>query len=215
MVITAKCAHCGAQIVFNETDEATICKYCDSVNAIPVFVPQATSKVVRNEPSYNTVQDEIILREVIPEVKYAANHYITPGNAQGGHIWITDHELYFKPHKFNFGDLSKRYIRIQDICGYEKGPLTFLTIHTKKGYAMELVTWKKDEIINILEAKRRAHFEDKWEPIPALTQGNCHHFAIDNGGSAYKPKSGMKTWKKILIGVLIWWLLSLMLLLFI
>ena len=34
MVVTTKCAHCGAQITFDEKEEVAICKYCESVNSI-------------------------------------------------------------------------------------------------------------------------------------------------------------------------------------
>ena len=212
MVITAKCAHCGAQIVFGETDEVTVCKYCDSVNAIP--------DVIKKTSEENEVKEEPKLREIMPEIKYAANHQVSASNSQGGHIWITKYELYFKPHKFNMGDLSKRYIRIQDICGYEKGLLTSLTIYTKKGYAMELAVWKKDEIINALEARRRAYFELRGEPVPELTKGDCKNIAIkesqDTGVDANvytesTPKSGLKLWQKIAIGLFILWLIGQML----
>ena len=207
MVVTAKCAHCGAQIVFNETDEATICKYCDAVNAIPVFGLKANTAA----PSKRTVQDEVVLREVLPQAKFAANHHISANNSQGGHIWITDHELYFKPHKVNFGDLSKRYIRIQDICGYEKGVLTDLTIHTKKGYAMKLAVWDKDAIISMLETKRQAYYENNWEPIPALTKGNV--FDIKATADVKSPKqNGKNLLIKILIGIIILYVLGLVLL---
>ena len=106
----------------NGTDEATICKYCDAVNAIPLI----GLKTNTTESSSSIAKDEVILREVLSQVKYEANHQDSASNSLGGHIWITDHELYSKPHSINLSDLSKRYIRIQDICGYEKGILTYI-----------------------------------------------------------------------------------------
>lgn len=213
MVVTAKCAHCGAQIVFNETDEATICKYCDAVNAIPVIGLKANT----TESLSSIAKDEVVLREVLPKVKYAANHQVSATNSQGGHIWITDHELYFKPHSINIGDLSKRYIRIQDICGYEKGMLTYLTIYTKKGYAMKLAVWKKDEIIAALETKRQAYYKNLGEPVPKLTKGDFDIFPTneicDKGTEITadfdaKEHNGMSIWIKIAIGLFILWLLG-------
>lgn len=172
MIITTKCAHCGAQIVFEDGQEAVICKYCESVNAIP-------EETVLSESSSENMP---ILREVFPEVSYAANHQISSLNSQGGHIWITKNELYFKPHKFNVGDLSQRYIRIQDICGYSKGAFTALSILTKKGYEMKLAVWNKDEIINALESRRQAYYRSKNKSIPPLTTGSScidHSEAIE------------------------------------
>ena len=201
MVITAKCAHCGAQIVFGETDEVTVCKYCDSVNAIPDVIKKNSDGPVFEEP---------ILREVLPELKFAANHEISSSNAQGGHIWITKNELYFKPHMFNMGDLSKRYIRIQDICGYEKLRLTGLTIYTQKGYKMDLVVWKKDEIINALETRRRIYYETRNMPLPALSKGIYGVHGNDNAVEANTLEKGEgdnKIWYKIAIGIAILWIL--------
>lgn len=201
MVITAKCAHCGAQIVFGETDEVTVCKYCDSVNAIPDVIKKNNDSLSFEEP---------ILREVLPELKFAANHEISDMNAQGGHIWITKNELYFKPHKLNVGDLAKRYIRIQDICGYEKGALTGLTIYTKKGYRMKLVVWKKDEIINALETRRRIYYETRNVPVPPLSNGTFNMFS-DEGAVEANVLEGKEDnngiWYKIAIGIVLLWIL--------
>lgn len=145
MKILAKCANCGNTIIFEDIDQVVKCNNCDTVFAIP-------------ESNVHTT-NEVVLREVKPEIKFPANHHLSQFNSQGGYIWITDYELFFKPHKLNFGDLAKRYIRIQDICGYEKGFLTSLTIKTKKGYNMRLAVWNKDEIINALETKRHAYNE--------------------------------------------------------
>lgn len=201
MIITAKCAHCGAQIVFGETDEVTVCKYCDSVNAIPDVIKKNNDSLSFEEP---------ILREVLPELKFAANHEISDMNAQGGHIWITKNELYFKPHKLNVGDLAKRYIRIQDICGYEKGALTGLTIYTKKGYRMKLVVWKKDEIINALETRRKIYYETRNVPVPPLSNGTFNMFS-DEGAVEANVLEGKEDnngiWYKIAIGIVLLWIL--------
>jgi hypothetical protein len=208
MVITAKCAHCGAQIVFGEIDEVTICKYCDSVNAIP--------DVIKKSSTEDGVRTSSELREVLPELKYAANHQISSANSQGGHIWITKHELYFKPHSMNIGDLSKRYIRIQDICGYKKGMLTELIIYTKKGYTMRLAVWKKDEIINALETRRKTYYETRNMPVPELTKGDSISVSVKelNYNSTVEKaetlddKKGMSLWQKVAIGIAILWFLG-------
>lgn len=216
MVITSKCPHCGAQVVFNSGDEVAICKYCDSVIAIQEVAPEMINST---QPQTETQQQvsQPILREIVPELKYKANHELG-GNAQGGHIWITKHELYFKPHKLNFGDLSKRYIRIQDICGYEKGPLTYLTIFTKKQTpngvkrgSMELVVWKKQEIINELETRRKLYFEERGLPVPPLDNGKAPSDEVVESEDAVDatdmPSKKNKIWIYLVVGLFIIYLL--------
>lgn len=143
METVIKCAHCGAQIRVQQGMEIVKCDYCDSLNVI---------ETKRDEQQQGTVHYTRELKE--PELKFKANMDAGGGNYQGGHLWITDQEIYFQPHKFNIGDLSKRYVKIQDIIGYDKGALTYLTIKTRKGN-IELAVWKKDEIINAIEQKKR------------------------------------------------------------
>ena len=93
-------------------------------------------------------------------------------NDQGGMLWITKDEVVFKPHKLNFGNLGKKYIRIQDVSGYSKGFLTNFSIWTKDGSEMGLVVWKKDEIIREVEKRRHAFYQSKGLPTPPLRFGN-------------------------------------------
>lgn len=135
MEIVTKCAHCGAQIHFNHGVEIIKCSYCDSLNVIdskPVDVTSYQKNRIYLDDITKQLGAIFSTRELIkPETTFAANHVIG-GNSQGGHLWITDKEVFFKPHRLNFGDLSKRYVKISDIIGYEKGLLTYLTIKTKK-----------------------------------------------------------------------------------
>ncbi len=119
-----------------------------------------------NEPSLPT------LRKIEPELQYQANHQVSALNSQGGHLWITQDEVVFKPHSLNFGPMGKRYIRIQDVIGYKKGALTHMSIFTKSGYEMDVVVWKKDEIINEIEKRRINYYQSKGLPVPPLQYGN-------------------------------------------
>lgn len=158
MQIVTKCAHCGAQIFFEEGVEILKCQYCDSLNVIeskPLDVD--SNKHISDTLGEVTKQLGTIFRTrklVKPELTFAANHRVSLFNTQGGHLWITDREVFFKPHMFNVGDLSKRYVKINDIIGCEKGFLTKLTLKTKKG-DMVFAVWRKDAIINAIEQKRR------------------------------------------------------------
>lgn len=75
-------------------------------------------------------------------------------NSIGGKIIITPTQLIFHAHKLNFGNLSDRIFEIRDICGYEKGVLSFMYIQFINGYKIKLTVWNKAKIINELEARR-------------------------------------------------------------
>ena len=155
--VNSNCPNCGAPIEIDQDAQAFICKYCSSV--VAVRTPSQIEESKTELP---------ILRKVEPELKYQANHQVSALNAQGGHLWITKDEVVFKPHALNVGPLGKRYIRIQDVVGYKKGALTHMSIFTKSGYEMDIVVWKKDEIINEIEKRRVNHFQSQGLPVPSL-----------------------------------------------
>lgn len=82
-------------------------------------------------------------------------------NAQGGNLTITPTQLLFRPHKFNKGHMEPCAFDIKDIKGFEKGALTFLSIHFNDGSRVKLTVWNRDEIIRQInlrrDALRRAH----------------------------------------------------------
>lgn len=158
-MVNSNCPNCGAPIEIDQDAQAFICKYCSSVVAV---IPRTPSQIEESKTELP------ILRKVEPELKYLANHQVSALNAQGGHLWITKDEVVFKPHALNVGPLGKRYIRIQDVVGYKKGALTHMSIFTKSGYEMDIVVWKKDEIINEIEKRRVNHFQSQGLPVPSL-----------------------------------------------
>ena len=157
--VNSNCPNCGAPIEIDQDAQAFICKYCSSVVAV---IPRTPSQIEESKTELP------ILRKVEPELKYQANHQVSALNAQGGRLWITKDEVVFKPHALNVGPLGKRYIRIQDVVGYKKGALTHMSIFTKSGYEMDIVVWKKDEIINEIEKRRVNHFQSQGLPVPSL-----------------------------------------------
>ncbi len=167
------CPNCGAPLTADISNGGIICQYCKSVIAIEV-APAANL----NNPGVNMPVDDLgqgiqfHLRKVEPELKYMANFKESAVNAQGGMLWITKDEVVFKPHMFNFGNLGKKYIRIQDVAGYSKGFLTSFSIWTKDGSEMGLVVWKKDEIIREVEKRRHAYYQSMGLPTPPLQFGN-------------------------------------------
>lgn len=102
-----------------------------------------------------------------PELSYKVNY----GN-KGGKIRITPNELIFKPHLLNFGNKNEVFLSIKDICGYEKSGPTQFSIFLSTGYQMDLVAWKKGEIIRALEERRHAHYNSIGLQTPPLTMGS-------------------------------------------
>lgn len=167
------CPNCGAPLTADISNGGIVCQYCKSVIAISV-APAVDS----NNPGVNASVDNLgqgirfLLRTVQPELTYQANFNENSFNSQGGHLWITKDEVVFKPHSFNFGNLDKKYIRIQDVAGYTKGFLTSFSIWTKDGSEMSLVVWKKNEIIREVEKRRHAFYQAHGLPTPPLQFGN-------------------------------------------
>lgn len=180
--VHSNCPNCGAPIELDAEAQAFVCKYCSSIIAV---VSENSNSTETSQPS------SPILRKVEPELRYQANHQVSAMNAQGGHLWITKEEVVFKPHSLNFGPMGKRYIRIQDIVGYKKGALTHMSIFTKSGYEMDIVVWKKDEIINEIEKRRINFFKSQGLPVPPLQYGNefCNPCKISDGAVSAEQMS--------------------------
>ena len=158
--VPSTCPNCGANVELNTDMAAFVCPYCKSIVA---YTPRAIDGT-DNTP---------VLRKVEPEIEFTANQVLENGNTQGGHLWITEYEVVFKPHKLNFGPLGKRYIKIQDVIGYQKGMMTYMSIFTNDGYEMVLAVWSKDEIINEIEKRRDNYFKKRGLPTPQLAAGSA------------------------------------------
>lgn len=180
--IHINCPNCGAPIELDTESQTFVCKHCSSI--IKVVSKNSNSTKISQPTSP-------ILQKVEPELRYKANHQVSALNAQGGDLWITKEEVVFKPHSLNVGPMNKRYIRIQDIVGYKKGALTHMSIFTKSGYEMDIVVWKKDEIINEIEKRRIKLFQSKGLPVPPLQYGSelCSPSNILNGAVSAEQMS--------------------------
>ena len=101
---------------------------------------------------------------------FRANYYYGSfmSGAQGGNLHIYEETVVFKPNELNFLDKDSKVIQIRDICGYKKGIMTWLTIYLNNGTEIKLAVWKKDEIIQTLEARRYAIYKNLGQPIPPL-----------------------------------------------
>ncbi|MDR2144928.1 MAG: hypothetical protein LBE91_00505 [Tannerella sp.] len=146
------CSNCGANLKYNLGDPIAYCQYCDSVNIFDFTQSIGVQDDVNAEA--------LTPRIMVPKEKFAANYFESAGNSQGGHLWIADTEIFFKPHAINFGDLSKKYMKIEDIVSMVKtnemfGISRVLTITDKNGNSMKLVSWNRDQIISTIEKKKQ------------------------------------------------------------
>lgn len=57
-------------------------------------------------------------------------------------------------------------LNIQDIVGYKKGFMSFMTIELKNGDTFKLAVYKKDGVIQTLEERRVAYFTTRGLPVP-------------------------------------------------
>lgn len=181
MNITGKCAHCGAQVVFGDDITVIKCDYCDSINVVQDCIPVSTIAPLSDQAA------SAVLREIIPDLKYAANFQKFAGNTQGGHVWINKEDLFFKPHKFNFGGLDKVYVHIPNIIGYtieHDVVAKNLTFYTDKG-SMTVLVWPKAArtIVTEVETRRKAYYKERGMQAPQLTKldNDCRTLVNNTG----------------------------------
>ena len=226
MTITGKCAHCGAQIAFSDNAEAVICEYCTSINAIQEV---AASNIARSqELSGNTsVKTEVetsakqpikTLREVIPDYQWRATYA-----DKEGFLYLTKQEVGVKPNKIFhwFGDMSKFYMRIEDIKGYTLeqgifGPLDQCIVIYGKKRDIKLHTLSNNVgLLRLIECRRKAYFISRGLDVPSLSIGESNHYVADITGLDEKqlpvPKNvsaGKMYFYALLIFIPIWVLIE-------
>ena len=98
---------------------------------------------------------EVVGDTMVVEEKFMANYFLSPGVSQGGRLLISKNEIFFRPHMLNIGDLSNKYLKINEIISFEKPafPL-FLKIHTKDNRIMFLSTWSRNKIIESIRRRQ-------------------------------------------------------------
>lgn len=150
------CANCGANLKYEMGDAFSYCQYCDSVNVFEnVGMSIDKTNIADETPTYF---EELKPRIMMTQDKFIANFQESKFNSQGGRLWVSNTEIFFKPHSINFGDLSKKFMRISDIEKMEKvnknlGLSRELHITDKNGNIMELVSWNRDGIISSIEKR--------------------------------------------------------------
>lgn len=110
----------------------------------------ASSNIAKQEEAQECISKDNLFPS---QIEFNAN-FNEGINSIGGKIIITPTQLIFHAHKLNFGNLSDRIFEIRDICGYEKGVLSFMYIQFINGHKIKLTVWNKTKIINELEARK-------------------------------------------------------------
>lgn len=143
-----KCKACGAFLEYKIGSPVSICKYCDVVNII-------SEDVLKPLEGSNPSSQEVVGDTMLIEEKFMANYFISPGVSQGGRLLISKNEIFFRPHILNIGDLSDKYLKINEINSFEKPafPL-FLKIHSNNGKTMFISTWSRNKIIQIIRSRQ-------------------------------------------------------------
>ena len=154
------CANCGANLNYQIESPVAICNFCDSINILEnIEVEIYSSNNILNDAPPKSFK-ELKPRVMLSQEKFMANYWENNINAQGGHLLISNTEIFFKPHKLNFGNLSKKYIKISDIANIKKTSSMFglsreLHITDKNGNVMELVSWNRNKIIAAIELRKK------------------------------------------------------------
>ena len=143
-----KCKACGAFLEYKVGAPVSICGYCDVVNII-------SEDVLKPIEGSNPSSREVVGDTMVIEEKFMANYFLSPGVSQGGRLLISKNEIFFRPHMLNIGDLSNKYLKINEIISFEKPafPL-FLKIHTKDNRVMFLSTWSRNKIIESIRRRQ-------------------------------------------------------------
>ena len=151
------CAKCGANLKLNIGAPVAFCQYCDSVNVLEnVSINIDNKNSVEEPPSF---YEEIKPRVMLPQEKFLANYGGVSLTNQGGVLWVSDTEIFFKPNKFNIGDLSTKFMKISEIAKMVKvtklfGIASELHITDKKGNLMNLVSHNRNSIISAIEKRK-------------------------------------------------------------
>ena len=150
------CANCGANLNYTIGSAVALCRYCDSVNIFENMLAKDGASSAGATPPISVGLNYHIMR---PEEKFVANYWESDGNAQGGRLWISNAEIFFKPHAVNIGDLSTKFMKISEIVSMAKVNAMFglsreLHIKDKNGNLMELVSWNRAKIISAIEKRK-------------------------------------------------------------
>ena len=151
------CANCGANLKYNLGEPIAFCQYCSSVNVLENIQVKIESTITVDGPP--TFYEELKPRIMMPQEKFMANYWENAGNSQGGRLWVSNTEIFFKPHAINMGNLSKKFMKISDIVRMEKvnkmlGISRELHITDRNGNKMELVSWNREGIISAIEKRK-------------------------------------------------------------
>lgn len=129
--------------------------FCGLVLTIPAFSnsPSGKEKETKYMASYKLAHGQVTLDQVF-----------------GGHLWVSESAVVFKPSRADGKRMKKSEVTIPyvDIASYQKGERTEFTIWTRQGEEFIFIVFKKDEVIGSIEMARERFFASKNETAPAL-----------------------------------------------
>jgi hypothetical protein len=158
------CANCGANLKFNSGDPVTICGFCDSVNILENIKHKIEQPLSSSNDGPPNFIEDLKPRILLPQLSYRAK--FRQGEYIGilGKFLISNTEIFFKPGKFNWGDLSDKYMKIVNINNMsikKLGLATQLTITDNNGKEMRIVhsfleftNIKLDEVVNEINKRK-------------------------------------------------------------
>ena len=109
--ITLSCASCGGKLEITDDAELFKCEYCSNIVLIRRKIHLVTTALSPQPIQKVEAQSE----EIIPVMKKAANYWVSKMVNHGGHVLLTETDVVFVPHRFNFVKMYRMVIPISDI----------------------------------------------------------------------------------------------------
>lgn len=130
------------------------CEYCGAVIK-DTTVPETQKVVIIQQ---HIPQPEEIVSPFPPEVSYAGSRIDSMTKGTTGRLVIYPDKFAFIPDTsniFNRGNLSPMEWKITDIAGYTKAAISMLDIKFKNGDKENFTFTNKEQIIKLLEERRK------------------------------------------------------------
>jgi DNA-directed RNA polymerase subunit RPC12/RpoP len=152
--ITLSCAACGGILQITDDAELFKCKYCSNIVLIRRKIHVLTEAQSHKPVSKVEAQSE----KIVPVMNRAANYWVNSFITHGGQVILTETDVVFIPHSFNFSNMYRVVIPLSDIVRvWKTGTLSkTLNIETLDSKISKFVMWGRDEFIQELENRKNS-----------------------------------------------------------
>ena len=135
------------------TDDAELfkCKYCGNI----ILIRRKVHTVTESQSPESGRQIEAQSEMIVPVVKKSAGYWVSKVITHGGHLILTETDVVFIPHQFNFVKVYRVVLPISGIVRVWKSGLNNLNIGTRDAKLNRFVIWGRDEFIHQLERRMR------------------------------------------------------------